>query len=180
MDAYNNMNYDANDTNDKMDKCLQQKHNPIWDHINCSVLFYTAFHISLQWRVSFGKYGSRKDMDTSHRLLPLYVSLWCFSVPLVQLELNLKLLQLKETYPEPFLWCSSLQQMQFYKARIPRRRHRQRLHLPDTPTSLRPTRAIFWSYSCGKLNDTPTFSRHPREDVGEDDGVLSVSASWND
>ena len=30
---------------------------------------------------------------------------------------------------------------------------------PDTPTSLRPTRAISWSYSCGKLNDTPTFSR---------------------
>jgi len=30
---------------------------------------------------------------------------------------------------------------------------------PDTPTFLRPTRAISWSYSCGKLNDTPTFSQ---------------------
>jgi len=31
---------------------------------------------------------------------------------------------------------------------------------PDTPTSLRPTRAISWSYSCdGKLNDTPTVAR---------------------
>jgi len=30
---------------------------------------------------------------------------------------------------------------------------------PDTPTSLRPTRAISWSYSCSKLNDTPTFTR---------------------
>jgi len=30
---------------------------------------------------------------------------------------------------------------------------------PDTPTCLRPTRAISRSYSCGKLNDTPTFSR---------------------
>jgi len=29
----------------------------------------------------------------------------------------------------------------------------------DTPSSLRQIRAISWSYFCGKLNDTPTFSR---------------------
>ena len=40
----------------------------------------------------------------------------------------------------------------------------------SSPT--RPTRAISCSYSRGKLNDTPTFSRDdPRQDVGEDVGV---------
>jgi len=49
----------------------------------------------------------------------------------------------------------------------------------DMPTSLRPTSAIYWSYSCGKLNDMPTFCDDPREDVGEDVGVGVVECGLN-
>ena len=48
----------------------------------------------------------------------------------------------------------------------------------SSPT--RPTRAISRSYSYGKLNDAPTFSRDdPREDVGVGVGVVECELKQN-